>query len=189
VNDRPDPPDDPDQPESSGERGLDVDAAFEAIVANFGAVPPVAEGSDQPGGGRPSSHSPAVDEPDRSRPMTEEPDEGGRPEAPGGPPDPDRLRGLFRPAWDDPVVPDEEEHFVPPPPPPIPAPEPRRRVAWTGLFGGPALMLFAIVTGTSLPGWVMFLLSAGFVGGFVYLIATMNDSGRGHRPGDDGAVV
>ena len=162
MNDHPDRPDDSDPSESSGDRGLDVDAAFEAIVANWG----------------PTAPSPEV-----------EPETPVEPPPPARPVDQEHLRSLFRPAWDEPVEPEEVEHYVPPPPPPIPTPEPRRKAAWAGLFGGPTLMLLAIVTGTSLPGWIMFVLSAGFVGGFVYLIATMGDSGRGHWPGDDGAVV
>lgn len=171
MNDRPDRPDDASEPadERGGDKRLDIDAAFEAIVANYGPTAPVVE----------------------------EPEERGRLETPGSPavepvettPDPDRLRNLFRPAWDQPEPEDPEDHFVPPPPPPLPTPEPRRKIAWIALFGSPVLMLLAIVTGTSLPGWIMFLLSAGFVGGFVYLVATMGDSGRGNWPGDDGAVV
>lgn len=177
MTDRPDRPDDSENPEPGGDRGLDVDAAFEAIVANFGpTIPPGS--STEPDPPVAESGPPVVD----SGPPVVEPVETRTP-------DPGHLRGLFRPAWDDPIEPDDVEHFVPPPPPPIPTPEPRRKIAWIGLFGGPALMLFAIVTGTALPGWIMFVLSAGFVGGFVYLVATMGDSGRGHWPGDDGAVV
>src|SRR4051794_38952462 len=36
---------------------------------------------------------------------------------------------------------DVEEHYVPPPPPPLPQVEPRRRLAWIGLFGTPVLAL------------------------------------------------
>jgi hypothetical protein len=62
-------------------------------------------------------------------------------------------------------------------------------MAWIGLFGAPALMLLGIVLGWTFPSWVSALLVSGFVGGFVYLIATMPRNGRGHWPGDDGAVV
>ncbi len=84
---------------------------------------------------------------------------------------------------------DDEGHFVPPPPPPLPVLEPRRKWAWIGLFGAPALMLLGIVLGWNYPSWISALLVGGFVGGFVYLVATMSRTGRGHWPGDDGAVV
>lgn len=85
-------------------------------------------------------------------------------------------------------VPDPpEERFVPPPPPPLPRIEPRRRLAWLGLFGAPLLLLLLTVTGWSPPRLIVYALVAAFVGGFVYLVAAMP---RGPRdPGDDGAVV
>lgn len=84
------------------------------------------------------------------------------------------------PEWDD-------EHFVPPPPPPVPVASPDRMVAWTGLFGSPAILLTALVLGFSLPGWFGYLMVTWFIGGFVYLVALMP---RGPRdPGDDGARI
>jgi hypothetical protein len=82
---------------------------------------------------------------------------------------------------------DAEEHFVPPPPPPLPMPEPRRLLAWLGLFGVPTLVLVCLLTSTNLPNWLGLILMVWFVGGFVYLVASM-------RPGagddfDDGAVL
>ena len=58
---------------------------------------------------------------------------------------------------------------------------------WFGLFGAPLLMLAAVVLDLSYPGWLTFGLVAGFVGGFVFLVATMPRD-RGDE-GDDGAVV
>ncbi len=81
----------------------------------------------------------------------------------------------------------EDEHFVPPEPPPIPRGTPARRLAWVGLFGPPLLMLLAVVLGWTFPAWFSMMLVAAFVGGFVFLIATMpRDSGDGWG---DGAVV
>ena len=170
----PEPPDEPDQPgEQPGEPdrpgeeppgpgdqpggGLDEDAAWRSIVEHYGD--------------RPVVDSPSPEQVRRER------DE--------------RLRGLFRPAWDDasdsgPGA-DDDEHFVPPEPEPIPVLDPRRRAAWAGLFGSPLVMLVAVVLGWHLPAWSMLLLVAGFVGGFVYLVATMTGDRPG--PGDDGAVV
>jgi len=82
----------------------------------------------------------------------------------------------------------DEGHFVPPEPPPLPRTTPIRRLAWFGLFGAPALMLLAVVFGWAYPSWLALLLVVGFVGGFVYLVATMPRN-RGDWPGDDGAVV
>ncbi len=103
-------------------------------------------------------------------------------EIPGSP------RGAFPEEEPEPQEPvDVEEHFVPPTPPPLPRPEPRRLLAWLGLFGVPAFVLLALMTGLNLPNWLGLILMVWFVGGFVYLVASM-------RPGagddyDDGAVL
>jgi len=82
---------------------------------------------------------------------------------------------------------DEHEHFVPPEPPPVPRGTPARRIAWTGLFAPPLLMILAVVFRWALPTWLSMLLVAGFVGGFVFLVITMpRDGGDGWG---DGAVV
>lgn len=88
---------------------------------------------------------------------------------------------------DDPFLADEEESFEPPTPPPLPKLAPDRLVAWAGVFGSPAVLLAALIFGVSLPSWLGYLLVAGFVGGFVYLVYKMP---RGPRdPWDDGAQV
>jgi hypothetical protein len=95
--------------------------------------------------------------------------------------------GLFRLAGESEAPPpaSHEDHFVPPPPPPVPWPEPRRGLAWAGLFGSPTLMLLALLFGVSLPSWLITTLGFAFVGGFVFLVATMR---RGPSDGwDDGA--
>lgn len=83
----------------------------------------------------------------------------------------------------------DEGHFIPPVPPPLPPLEPRRKLAWIGLFGSPLLMLAAVVFGWSYPGWLMGALVIGFVGGFGYLVATMPRNRPDGWSGDDGAVV
>ncbi len=81
----------------------------------------------------------------------------------------------------------DHEHFVPPDPPPIPRPTPARRLAWSGLFVPPILMLLAVVFTWTFPMWVSLALVASFVGGFVFLVVTMpNGEGDGF---DDGAVL
>lgn len=78
-----------------------------------------------------------------------------------------------------------DERFVPPAPPPLPRVAPDRLLAWTGVFGAPAVLLLAVATGIHLPGWLGYLLAGGFVGGFAYLVSRMP---RGPRdPADDGA--
>ena len=84
---------------------------------------------------------------------------------------------------------DDEGHFVPPTPPPLPPIEPRRKAAWIGLFGAPTLMLLGVVMGWRYPDLVSAILVAAFVGGFVYLVATMRRTPRDPWSGDDGAVV
>lgn len=81
---------------------------------------------------------------------------------------------------------EEDEHFVPPPPPPLPRPAPERLLAWIGLFGVPLVALIAVVLGIAFPPWLAVLLLCWFVGGFVFLVATMRP--RPDDP-DDGAVV
>jgi hypothetical protein len=82
---------------------------------------------------------------------------------------------------------DSDDHFRPPPAPPLPLPGPPRLLAWLGLFGVPTLVLVLLVAGVDLPTWMGLVLMVWFVGGFVYLVASM-------RPGssddyDDGAVL
>ena len=80
-----------------------------------------------------------------------------------------------------------EEHYVPPPPPPIPRAEPARLLAWIGLFGVPAFALLALVTRLPIASWLGLILMVWFVGGFVFLVASMRPGPRDED--DDGAVV
>lgn len=181
-------PDDrtPEEPHGSsggeGGRKLDEDALWAEIVANYGDRPPM------------GSEAPVIEERTGQDPVVEERAKRASRNHPRPPRNlfdrsfiestTERSRELNTPgSWED------EGHYVPPEPPPIPVPEPRRRMAWIGLFGAPTLMLIGIVLGWSFPSWVSALLVSGFVGGFVYLVATMPRDGRGHWPGDDGAVV
>jgi len=92
---------------------------------------------------------------------------------------------IFDPEDDELDEVEPEEGFVPPPPPPLPHPPPVRLAAWVGLFGSPAVLVLTLVLGIALPSWIGFLLVVAFLGGFGYLVVTMQ---RGPRdPGDDGA--
>ena len=82
---------------------------------------------------------------------------------------------------------EDEGRFVPPPAPPVPLAEPPRLLAWIGLFGSPAVLLIALMFGIQLPSWLSTLMIGAFIGGFGYLVATMNREPR--DPGDNGARI
>jgi hypothetical protein len=91
--------------------------------------------------------------------------------------------------WDDAYVDSDwsTDRFVPPPPPPLPTPTTDRLIAWLGVFGSPVVLLVCLVFGIDLPQLLAYLLVAGFVGGFLYLVVQMP---RGPRdPDDDGAKL
>jgi hypothetical protein len=141
---------------------LDEEAAWLAIVANYGERP---EMGDSPT--TPDLPEPAPERADPA-PLVDR----SYLDAIEAAPAPDRH---------------DDEHFVPPDPPPVPRGTPARRLAWVGLFGAPLVMLAAVVFGWALPTWFSMLLVGAFVGGFVFLVATMPRNG-----GDgwgDGAVV
>jgi hypothetical protein len=112
-------------------------------------------------------------------PLTEPTDEPAAPQAPVAPSQPEEQPAEARDwldAYDDP-----EDHFVPPEPERVPTPEPRRLIAWAGVFGVPVAVLVLVVLQVSLPPWASMLCLAWFVGGFGYLVATM----RREPPDDD----
>ena len=179
---------------SPGDSGvpLDEEAAWRAIVENYGerAVlePPTRE-THRPAPGH-SGVERAQDE--RSAPSldpghsTEPPIAPSRRAAdvPG-----DRLGDSLGDSLGDAgrTSSSDHEHFVPPDPPPLPKPTPARRLAWSGLFVPPVLMLLAVVFAWTFPMWFSLALVASFVGGFVFLVVTM-PNGEG-EDSDDGAVL
>lgn len=193
-------PEDPSSEEPStgsadNERALREDAAWAAIVANYGERPEVSDRPPTTGAGSSADAAGLTRPGDAARqgepgdPEAPEPDRPPRPgvfdrrylesqrlEAPSG-----ELNSTA--GWHD------EGHFVPPPPPPLPIVEPRRRLAWAGLFGAPLMMLLGVVFGRTFPTWFSGLLVAAFVGGFLYLVATMTRVRRDDSSGDNGAVV
>jgi hypothetical protein len=90
-------------------------------------------------------------------------------------------------SWEAPE--EDDERYVPPPPPPVPRPHGLRLAAWLGLFGVPTVVLVCIVLHVSLPSPLGFLALVWFVGGFGYLVATMNGPHDPDGGWDDGAVV
>lgn len=172
-----------DQPEGGpsdrspgGARKLDEDAAWRAIVENYGDRANLS--TVEPG------------EPTR---LVEPFDGAQAPPVETTPVEPVEATSVETPRGQDSLDTEatwnDEGHFVPPEPPPLPPLEPRRKLAWIGLFGSPLLMLTAIVFGWSYPGWIMGALVIGFVGGFGYLVATMPRNRPEDWTGDDGAVV
>lgn len=87
----------------------------------------------------------------------------------------------------DELVDDPDDAFVPPTPPPLPRPPVDRLVAWLGVFGAPAVLLFFVVTGLSMPELIAWTLVAWFVAGFGYLVAQMPREPR--DPWDNGAQL
>jgi hypothetical protein len=159
------------------ERPEDVDEAFARLVADFDA-PHRGDGEDTPW--------PASEDVDDEPTQPVEDEEPAQPEdllvGPGyatSGPDPLDTEAT----WED------EGHFVPPEPPPIPRPTPLRLAAWLGVLVGPVVLTVVAALGWWIPDLVMALLVVGFVGGVVYLIATMGDEPRDPYGPDNGAVV
>jgi hypothetical protein len=112
---------------------------------------------------------------------------------PSARPEPEHRRSIEsdEPArsWDDVYVDSDwsTDRFVPPPPPPLPSPPTDRMLAWLGVLGAPVVLVVCLVLAIDLPRIVAYLLVAGFLGGFLYLVLRMP---RGPRdPDDDGAQL
>ncbi|MEQ6901173.1 hypothetical protein [Nocardioides sp. YIM 152588] len=139
--------------------GQAEDAAWQAIVANYG-------------------ERPALDPTEIA--------EEARPEPADPPPGPRGTGAPAPEAAEAPEVPDEDA-FVPPEAPPVPVPSLDRLAAWVGVLGSPAVLLVCLIAGLSIPTWLGWLLVVGFIGGFGYLLYRMPGSPR--DPWDDGARV
>jgi hypothetical protein len=161
------PPDEQTEPELP----FDEDAAWRVIVAHYGDRPEL--GMTAADESRPGSPADPAASPERS---------------PANPFDRSYLDAVDG-ATQAPSSRSDEEHFVPPEPPPVPHTTPARRLAWIGLFGAPLMMLVAVVGHLTYPTWVSMGLVAAFVGGFVFLVATMERPGGDGWGNDDGAVV
>ncbi|MFE7469509.1 hypothetical protein ACFU6R_36175, partial [Streptomyces sp. NPDC057499] len=99
-----------------------------------------------------------------------------------------RDYGLQEPKDDD-LDENDEGHFVPPEPPPLPEADATAKFAWLGVVGGPVLMLLAVVLGWEMTWWFTTVCIGGFLGGFVTLVARMNDDGEDDDDPGRGAVV
>jgi hypothetical protein len=102
------------------------------------------------------------------------------------------VRGLREeetpPAQPHPLVRDDD-HYIPAPPPPPPHLDWISRLAWTGVFGGPLLLLAAALLSWTPPGFIVMLCVLGFVGGMTTLVVRMKDHPPHDGGPDDGAVV
>lgn len=87
------------------------------------------------------------------------------------------------------AVPGTDEFFVPPEPPPLPHLDVPQQLAWLGLAGGPLLLFIAALFTVTLPVWLSLAAVIGFVGGFLTLVATMEDRRPPEGDSDDGAVL
>jgi hypothetical protein len=79
------------------------------------------------------------------------------------------------------------DRFVPPVPPPGPGLTFPDHLPWLGVLGIPVVLLVSLLASIDLPDVVGYLLVAGFVGSFVYLVVTMDRQRR--DPSDDGAQL
>ena len=141
--------------------GRSEDEAWRSIVDNFGDRARLDDEPPEP------PHDPAADEVHQ----VPEPPVA----APG--PSPDAT-------WDE----DAEERFVPPVPPPVPRLPLPQRLAWLAVLGSPALLFVALLFSYDLPSLFGYALVAGFLGGFGYLVATMQRADE-RNPWDDGAQL
>ncbi|TIC88675.1 hypothetical protein E8D34_03095 [Nocardioides sp. GY 10113] len=155
-----------------GTDGRAEDAAWREIVENYGER---------------ATLDPTEDLPARSADQTPQPERSG--DHPSAPPrdetradDDETARGPAEEPQED-----REDRFVPPEPPPVPIPSPDRLAAWVGVLGSPATLLVCLIAGIAIPTWLGWLMVAGFIGGFCYLVLKMPGSPR--DPWDDGAQV
>lgn len=167
----------------SSDRPEDVDEAFARLVAGFHEPQSHGDsGSDGPAVARPNPW-PAAEDLDA---VAEEPPEVDHADDP----DDDLIpAGPGADTLDTPASWEDEGHFVPPPLPPLPRPTPLRLTAWIGVLVGPVLLMVTAALGWSLPRLLLGTIIVGFVGGVVYLIATMEDRPEDPYDPGNGAVV
>lgn len=101
--------------------------------------------------------------------------------------DPALLRGDPLPAWTPAEPAHDDSRFVPPVPPRLPRTTPARLAAWIATLGAPALLVVLTLVRWAPPEMVTYALIAAFLGGFGFLVATMDDVPR--DPWDDGSRV
>ena len=83
----------------------------------------------------------------------------------------------------------EVEHYIPPEPAPAPKLDWISKLAWTGLIGGPAILVLAAVLDVGRGGRLLAIALLAFVAGFLTLVFRMKDRPPIDDTPDDGAVV
>jgi hypothetical protein len=84
---------------------------------------------------------------------------------------------------------DEHDHYVPPEPAPAPKLGWISRLAWSGLIGGPVVLVLAAVLDIGRGGKLLAFALFAFVAGFLTLVIRMKDRPPIDDTPDDGAVV
>ncbi|MFJ9677342.1 hypothetical protein ACIRP2_04700 [Streptomyces sp. NPDC101194] len=179
----------------SADPSIDEDAAWQAIVAGYGEEPP------DPPGAKPfrSIEDLALLEDDQSGVL--DPDKGIGKKTPKPPERPLGSSIVFAPGVagprdyevaepkDSDLDDSDEGHFVPPEPPPLPEADVTAKFAWLAVVGGPVLMLVAVLLRWELTWWLTTVCVGGFLGGFVTLVARMDDGDEDDDDPGRGAVV
>ncbi|MFB6985801.1 hypothetical protein ACFC0C_33850 [Streptomyces sp. NPDC056178] len=186
-------------PDADGDRpadpSVDEDAAWQAIVAGYGEEPP------DPPGAKPfrSIEDLALLEDDQSGVL--DPDKGIGKKTPRPPEKPLGSSIVFAPGVAGPrdyevaepkdgdLDDSDEGHFVPPEPPPLPEADVTAKFAWLAVVGGPVLMLVAVLLRWEMTWWLTTVCIGGFLGGFVTLVARMDDGDEDDDDPGRGAVV
>ncbi|MFJ1828134.1 hypothetical protein ACIO6T_01765 [Streptomyces sp. NPDC087532] len=186
-------------PDADGGRpadpSADEDAAWQAIVAGYGEEPP------DPPGAKPfrSIEDLALLEDDQSGVL--DPDKGIGKKTPRPPEKPLGSSIVFAPGVagprdyevaepkDSDLDDSDEGHFVPPEPPPLPEADVTAKFAWLAVVGGPVLMLVAVLLRWEMTWWLTTVCIGGFLGGFVTLVARMDDGDEDDDDPGRGAVV
>lgn len=84
---------------------------------------------------------------------------------------------------------EEHDHYVPPEPAPAPRLDWISRAAWSGLIGGPLVLVLAAVLDIGRGGRLLAFALFAFVAGFLTLVCRMKDRPPIDDTPDDGAVV
>ncbi|MEU9094557.1 hypothetical protein [Streptomyces sp. NPDC048428] len=181
---------------AEGERPVDEDAVWKAIIEGYGEEPP------DPPGARPFRSIEDLALPEDGPLTALDPDKGIDKRPPKPPEKPLGSSVVFAPGVGgprdyEPVKPADgdidddsgEGHFVPPEPPPLPEADVTAKFAWLAVVGGPILLLLAVLLQWEMTWWLTTVGVGGFLGGFVTLVARMeHDDEDGDDPGR-GAVV
>jgi hypothetical protein len=176
---------------------IDEEAVWEAIVAGYGEEPP------DPPGAKPFKSIDDLAQLEDGQRNVLDPDKGAGKQGPPKPPEKPlgssvvfapgvtgpRDYEVTEPADGDDTDDHDEGHFVPPEPPPLPEADVPAKFAWLAVVGGPVLLLIAVLLQWDMTWWLTTLCVGGFLGGFVTLVARMQDADEDDDDPGRGAVV